>query len=34
MLTQLAGYVESVAGKDDTLVTSAGMDTKASRHVI
>jgi hypothetical protein len=24
-LTQLAGYVESVAGKDDTLITSAGM---------
>lgn len=30
-LTQLAGYVESVAGKDDTLITSAGMETKASR---
>src|SRR6185369_1092704 len=30
-LTKLAGYVESVAGKDDTLITSAGMDTKASR---
>jgi len=28
-LTQLAGYVESVAGKDDTVITSAGMDTKA-----
>lgn len=28
-LTQLAGYVESVAGKDDTLITSAGMETKA-----
>jgi hypothetical protein len=32
-LTQLAGYVESVAGKDDTLITSAGMETKASRSV-
>jgi hypothetical protein len=30
-LTQLAGYVESVAGKDDTVITSAGMETKASR---
>ena len=30
-LTQLAGYVESVAGKDDTLITSAGMETKSSR---
>jgi hypothetical protein len=30
-LTKLAGYVESVAGKDDTLITSAGMETKASR---
>lgn len=30
-LTQLAGYVESVAGKDDSLITSAGMETKASR---
>ena len=30
LLTQLAGYVESVAGKDDTLITSAGMQTKAS----
>lgn len=29
-LTQLAGYVESVAGKDDTLITSAGMETKAA----
>ena len=29
-LTQLAGYVESVAGKDDTIITSAGMETKAS----
>ena len=29
MLTQLAGYVESVAGKDDRLITSAGMETKA-----
>jgi hypothetical protein len=32
-LTQLAGYVESVAGRDDTLITSAGMETKASRSV-
>ena len=30
LLTQLAGYVESVAGKDDTLITSAGMETKAA----
>jgi hypothetical protein len=30
-LTQLAGYVESVAGKDDTLITSAGMETKSIR---
>ena len=31
VLTQLAAYVESVAGKDDTLITSVGMETKASR---
>jgi hypothetical protein len=30
LLTQLSGYVESVAGKDDTLITSVGMETKAS----
>ena len=30
-LTKLAAYVESIAGKDDTLITSAGMETKASR---
>ena len=30
-LTQLAGYVESVAGKDDTLITSVGMEIKAAR---
>jgi hypothetical protein len=30
LLTQLAGYVESVAGKDDTLITSVGMETKGS----
>jgi fibronectin type III domain protein len=30
LLRQLAGYVESVAGKDDTLITSAGMETKAT----
>jgi hypothetical protein len=30
VLTQLAGYVESVAGKDDTLITGVGMQTKAS----
>jgi hypothetical protein len=30
VLTQLAGYVESVAGQNDTLITSAGMETKAS----
>ena len=29
-LTQLAGYVESVAGKDDTIITNAGMETKAA----
>ena len=32
-LTQLAGYVESIAGRDDTLITSVGMETKASRTV-
>src|SRR6185503_11698127 len=31
MLTQLAGYVESVAGTDDALITSIGMETKSSR---
>lgn len=31
LLTQLAGYVESVAGKNETLITSAGMETKAAR---
>lgn len=31
VLTQLAGYVESVAGKDDTLITGAGMETKTTR---
>jgi len=30
-LTKLAAYVESVAGKDDSLITGAGMETKASR---
>lgn len=30
-LTQLAGYVESIAGKDETLITSAGMETKSAR---
>lgn len=30
-LTQLAGYVESVAGRNDALITSAGMETKAAR---
>ena len=29
-LTKLAGYVESIAGKDGSLITSAGMETKAS----
>jgi hypothetical protein len=29
-LTKLASYVESVAGKDDTLITSAGLETKSS----
>ncbi|HET6980121.1 MAG TPA: fibronectin type III domain-containing protein [Pyrinomonadaceae bacterium] len=31
ILTQLAGYVESVAGTDDALITSIGMETKSSR---
>lgn len=31
MLTQLGAYVESIAGKDDSLITSAGMETKAAR---
>ena len=31
VLTKLAGYVESCAGSDATLITSAGMETKASR---
>lgn len=30
-LTQLAGYVESVAGKDEGIISSAGMETKAAR---
>ena len=30
LLTQLASYVESVAGRNDTLITSAGMETKSS----
>jgi hypothetical protein len=30
-LTKLAGYVESIAGKDDSLIASAGMETKAAR---
>ena len=30
-LTQLAGYVESIAGKNDAVITSAGMETKSSR---
>jgi hypothetical protein len=29
-LTKLANYVESVAGRDDTLITSVGMETKAT----
>ena len=29
-LTKLAAYVESIAGKDDTLITGAGMETKSS----
>jgi hypothetical protein len=29
-LTKLASYVESVAGKDGTLITSAGMETKSA----
>ena len=31
ILTRLGSYVESVAGKDDTLITSAGMEVKGSR---
>jgi len=31
VLTQLASYVESVAGKDDGKITSASMETKADR---
>ena len=30
-LTKLAAYVESVAGTDHSLITSAGMEIKASR---
>jgi hypothetical protein len=30
-LTQLAGYVKSIAGKDDTIITSAGMETNPVR---
>jgi hypothetical protein len=29
VLTQLASYVESVAGRNDSLITSAGMETKS-----
>ena len=29
--TQLAGYVESIAGTDDALLTSVGIETKTSR---
>lgn len=31
LLTQLSGYVESVAGINETVITSAGMETKSSR---
>jgi Fibronectin type III domain len=31
LLTQLAGYVESVAGRNETIITSAGMETKSVR---
>lgn len=30
VMTQLAAYVESVAGDDETMIHSAGMDTKAA----
>ena len=30
-LTQIAAYVESVAGRNDTLITGAGMETKSTR---
>src|SRR5947207_1322940 len=29
LMSQLAGYVESVAGGDEAIIRSAGMDTKA-----
>jgi len=31
LLRKLAAYVESIADTDETLITSAGMQTKASR---
>ena len=31
LLTQIANYVESVAGRDETIITSAGIETKAPR---
>lgn len=33
ILARLGSYVESVAGREDTLITSAGMDVKGSRSV-
>jgi fibronectin type III domain protein len=31
ILSQLAAYVESIAGSDETIITSAGLETKMSR---
>ena len=31
ILTQLAAYVESIAGSDETIITSAGLETKIPR---
>jgi hypothetical protein len=33
VLSQLGSYVESIAGRDETLITSAGMELKGSRSV-
>ena len=33
LMTQLAGYVESVAGDNETMIRSAGMDTRDRRSV-
>jgi hypothetical protein len=31
ILSQLAAYVESIAGNDEKIITSAGLETKSSR---